>query len=154
MTRPWLAAASLALALLSFFQFPGHTWLQQDTQIYVPILEHQRDPALLRNDLLAHHPHDAFTLYDETARALRRLTGRSFRDVLQFQQIVTRALGVWGLILLAESFGLTILQALAVAAVCSLGASIAGPQVLTTEYEPTPRAFAVPLSSAPSASPP
>src|SRR5262249_19798480 len=35
--------------------------------------------------------------------------------------------------------------AAAVAAICSLGASIVGPAVLTTEYEPTPRAFAVPL---------
>src|SRR5580765_4951790 len=145
MHRVTLAAASLALALLSFFQFPGHTWLQQDTQIYAPILEHQRDPALFRNDLIAQHPHDAFTLYDEIARAFRRMTGRSFREVLQFQQIVTRAFGVWGLILLAEAFGLTTLQALAVAGICSLGVSIAGPQVLTTEYEPTPRAFAVPL---------
>src|ERR1019366_8508439 len=29
----------------------GHTWLQQDSQIYVPILEHLRDPAVLRNDI-------------------------------------------------------------------------------------------------------
>ena len=27
------AALCVALALLTFFQFPGHTWLQQDTQI-------------------------------------------------------------------------------------------------------------------------
>ena len=39
----------LAFALLTFFQFPGHTWLQQDTQIYAPILEHLRDPAVLRD---------------------------------------------------------------------------------------------------------
>ena len=64
------AAASVALALLTFFQFPGHTWLQQDSQIYVPILEHQRDPAVLRNDILVQHPNVAFTLYDETALAL------------------------------------------------------------------------------------
>ena len=106
MTRPWVAAAVAALALLSFFQFPGHTWLQQDTQIYAPILEHQRDPALLRNELLAQYPHDGFTLYDEIAIALRRITGLGFREVLQFQQIVTRALGIWGLLLLAEAFGL------------------------------------------------
>ena len=30
--------AIAALALLTFFQFPGHTWLQQDTQIYAPVL--------------------------------------------------------------------------------------------------------------------
>jgi hypothetical protein len=35
--------------------------------------------------------------------------------------------------------------ALLVAAICSLGATIAGPAVLSIEYEPTPRAFAVPL---------
>ena len=69
------AAACAALALLTFFQFPGHTWLQQDTQIYVPILEHLRDPAVLRNDILVQQPHVAFTLYDETALALRAVTG-------------------------------------------------------------------------------
>jgi hypothetical protein len=145
MKRSWVAAAVTGLALLTFFQFPGHTWLQQDTQIYVPILEHQRDPLLLRNDLIAQYPHDAFTLYDEVAIALRRASGLGFREVLQVQQIVTRALGIWGLLLLAEAFGLSTLQAFAVAAICSLGVSIAGPSVLTLEYEPTPRAFAVPL---------
>src|SRR3954452_15750062 len=145
MTRPWVAAAVVGLALLTFFQFPGHTWLQQDTQIYTPILEHQRDPSLLRNDLIAEHPHDAFTLYDEVAIAMRQVTHLGFREVLQFQQIVTRALGIWGLVLLAEAFGLSTLPALVVAAICSLGILIAGPMVLTFEYEPTPRAFAVPL---------
>jgi hypothetical protein len=46
---------------------------------------------------------------------------------------------------MAESMGLGLSPALLVAAICSLGAAITGPQVLTTEYEPTPRAFAVPL---------
>jgi hypothetical protein len=145
MTRPWVAGAVVGLALLTFFQFPGHTWLQQDTQIYAPILEHQRDPSLLRNDLVAQHPHDGFTLYDEAAIALRRITGLGFREVLQFQQVVTRALGIWGIVLLAEAFGLATLPALVVAAICSLGVLISGPMVLTVEYEPTPRAFALPL---------
>ncbi len=139
------AAACVALALLTFFQFPGHTWLQQDSQIYAPILEHLRDPAVLRNDILVQHPHVAFTLYDETALALRAVTGAGFREVLAAQQIATRALGIWGLLLMAEALGLSFAPALLVAAVCSLGARIAGPEVLTFEYEPTPRAFAVPL---------
>ena len=71
MNRYAIAAAVVALALLTFYQFPGHTWLQQDTQIYVPILEHQRDPTVLRNEILAQQPHVAFTLYDEIARFLR-----------------------------------------------------------------------------------
>jgi len=74
MNRPVAAAAAFALALVTFFWFPGHTWLHQDTQIYVPILEHQRDAATLRNDLVAQHPHDAFTIYDEVAIGLRRIT--------------------------------------------------------------------------------
>ena len=73
------------------------------------------------------------------------MTGLGFKEVLQAQQVVTRALGIWGLVLLAEAFGLPLVQALAAAAICSLGVVIAGPTVLTVEYEPTPRAFAVPL---------
>jgi hypothetical protein len=144
--KPWaVAAVSFALALLTFFRYPGHTWLQQDTQIYAPILEHQRDPTVLRNDLLVQHPHVAFTLYDEAARGLRALTGQSFRDVLAGQQILTRALGIWGLYLMATALGLSAGPAFLVAAICSLGARITGPEVLSFEFEPTPRAFAVPL---------
>src|SRR5438132_4531961 len=100
------ASFCLALALLTFFQFPGHTWLQQDTQIYAPILEHLRDPSVLRNEILVEQPHLAYSLYDEVALGLRRLTGLGFREVLAAQQIATRALGVWGFLLFAESLGL------------------------------------------------
>jgi len=143
--RPAVAAAIGALALLTYFQFPGHTWLQQDSQIYAPILEHQRDAQALGNDLVVQHPHVAFTLYDEAALFLRGISGQSFQSVLAFQQIATRALGIWGLYLMAAALGLSAGPALTVAAICSLGAAIAGPAVLTFEYEPTPRAFAVPL---------
>jgi len=145
MTRLSVAAAALALALATFFVFPGHTWLQQDTQIWVPMLEHLRDPAVLRNDILVGQPHVGYTLYDETALALRRFTGLGFREVLAAEQIVFRALGIWGLILMATAAGLELAPAILVAALCSLGAAIAGPAVLTVEYEPTPRAFALPL---------
>jgi hypothetical protein len=137
--------ACAVLAAATFFLVPGHTWLQQDSQIYVPILEHEHDPAVLRNDILVQRSHVAYTLYDEIAVALRRVTGFGFREILAGQQIATRALGIWGLMMLAESLGLGWWQALAAAAICWLGARIAGPEVLTTEYEPTPRAFAVPL---------
>jgi hypothetical protein len=135
----------VALALLTFFEIPGHTWLQQDSQIYVPILEHERDPGMLRNDMLVQRSHVAYTLYDEIAVALRGATGLSFREVLAAEQIATRALGIWGLLMLAEVLGLGRWQAMVAAVVCSLGARITGPEVLTIEYEPTPRAFAVPL---------
>ncbi|HLK67672.1 MAG TPA: DUF6798 domain-containing protein [Bryobacteraceae bacterium] len=142
----WASAAAVtALALLTFVQFPGHTYLQQDSQIYIPILEHLRDPLVLRNDILVAQPHVTFTLYDETARLLRAVTSLGFREVLAAGQVATRALGIWGLYLMATSIGLGTWQSLLVAAVVSLGAAIPGPEVLTFEYEPTPRAFAVPL---------
>src|ERR1700758_1635985 len=99
--KHWPAVVAVALlALLSFFQFPGHTWLQQDSQIYTPILEHLRDPTVLAKDILVERPHVTFTLYDECALALRRLTGLEFRGVLGLEQLVTRALGIWGFYLM------------------------------------------------------
>jgi len=145
MKRLGVAAISLALALLTYFQFPGHTWLQQDSQIYVPVLEHQRDAAVLRNDQVAEEPHTAYTLYDEIALALRRATGLNFHQVLAGEQIVARALGIWGLYLMATAAGLAAGPAWLAAMTVSLGATVAGPAVLTFEYEPTPRAYAVPL---------
>src|SRR2546429_667506 len=101
------ASFCLALALLTFYQFPGHTWLQQDTQIYAPILEHLRDPSVLRNDILVEQSHLAYSLYDEIALGLRDVTGVRFREVLAVQQIATRAFGIWGLMLLAGALGLS-----------------------------------------------
>jgi hypothetical protein len=145
MSRLPVAAAIAAITLVSFFQFPGHTWVQQDSQIYAAILEHLRDPSVLRNDILVQRPHVAFTLYDEIAIGLRNLTGLDFGTVLGAQQIVTRGLGIWGLYLMATAAGLSAGPALLTAAILSLGAVVAGPTVLTFEYEPDPRGFAIPL---------
>jgi len=145
MKFPAVGAMCLAIALLTFFQFPGHTWLQQDSQIYTAILEHLRDPSVLSNDPLAQKPHVAYTLYDEAARLARAATGLSFRTVLEAGQIAARATGVWGLYLIAVALGLSGAQAWLTAGIVSLGARIAGPEVLTIEYEPTPRAMALPL---------
>ncbi|HLN03542.1 MAG TPA: DUF6798 domain-containing protein [Bryobacteraceae bacterium] len=145
MRQLWIGAAILGMTLLNFFQFPGHTWLQQDSQIYAPILEHMWDPAALQKDIVARHPHVAFTLYDEVAVALRRVTGLDFQHVLQAEQFLTRALGIWGVYLIAAALGLSDLLALLTASVFALDAYIVGPAVLVFEYEPTPRAFAVPL---------
>ena len=145
MNRVWIGAAILAISVVHFFQFPGHTWLQSDTQIYAPILEHVWDPTVLGKDLIVQHPHVAFTLYDETAIVLRKVTGLDFRRVLEGEQFVFRALGIWGVYLIATALGLSDLLALLVAAIFSLGAFITGPAVVIFEYEPVPRGFAVPL---------
>ena len=143
MKRLAVGSVILAITLLNFFQFPGHTWLQSDTQIYTPILEHMWDPTVLTRDLIAEHPHVAYTLYDETAIALRKVSGLDFRHVLQIQQFIYRALAVWGVYLIATALGLTGSLALLATAVFSLGATIFGPAVLIFEYEPVPRGYAI-----------
>jgi hypothetical protein len=139
----WIGGAIVALTLLTFFQFPGRTYLQSDTQIYLPILERLWDPAAFTRELLAQHPHVSFTIYDEVTLGLRRLTGLDFETVLAAQQFLFRALGILGVFLLARALRLSTRMALLVAATFSLGAAIAGPTVLTLEYEPVPRGFAV-----------
>jgi hypothetical protein len=145
MTRKRVAvvAALIGLALLGFFQFPGHTWLQQDTQIWAPMFERIWDPTALRHDLVASKPHLSFTIFDETAMALRWITRASFQDVLQFEQIVFRVLELLGVYLLVLSFPLSPRMSMLVTAIFGLGAAIVGPSVLTIEYEPVPRGFAL-----------
>jgi hypothetical protein len=141
----WIGAFVVLLTLLGFWIFPGHTFLHSDTQIYMAILERFWDGSVLERDLVAQDPHVSFTIYDEAALLLRRLTGLDFQQVLVAQQLVYRALGILGVFLLATALGLGDRLALLVAAAFSLGASILGPSVLSIEYEPVPRGFAVPL---------
>ncbi len=143
--RTLAGAVILLLTLVGFYRFPGHTFLQSDTQIYMPMLEHYWDAGTLSNDLTATHPHLSFTIYDEVALGLRRLTRLDFQHVLQLEQIVFRFCGILGAYLTATSLGLGRLAALLVTSIFSLGATIAGPAVLTFEYEPVPRGYAVPL---------
>src|SRR5437667_10091430 len=100
--KRWLVGAAVVVfALLSFFQFPGHTWLQSDTQIYIPIMEHMWDASALNQDLIVQHPHVLFTLYDEIAIGLRKITRLDFRHVLQAEQFALRVLAIWGVYLIA-----------------------------------------------------
>lgn len=145
MNRKLAAAAVAAYALLGWTVFPGRTWLESDTQIYVPILERQHDPSLFRRDEIALRPHVKFTFYDEIAVALRRVTGAEFETVLAAQQLVFRVAGVAGAYLAGLALGLPPAGAMAAAGLFGLGAVINGPAVLVLEYEPVPRGFAVPL---------
>lgn len=145
MTSPRVpvAAAVVLITALGYVVFPGHTWLQQDSQIYVPILEHLRDPTVLANDPVATRPHVAFTIYDELALAARRLTGANFHAILAADELAFRAAGVVGVFLVATALGLSRPLALLVAGAYALGATVDGPAVLTVEYEPKPRGSAI-----------
>lgn len=138
-----IAGSLLALTLLGFFWTPGHTYLQSDTQIYLPIFEKLENSNLYNRDFMLSTAHVGLTIYDETAIALRRLTHTSFQSVLAAEQIVFRFLGLYGVFLIATALGLGDLEALLLATCYGLGATIVGPAVLSVEYEPVPRGFAV-----------
>ncbi len=148
MTRQNLAvsAAILAITLIGFFEFPGHAWLQQDTQIWIAIFEHLWNPSVLARDLVATKPHVSYTLTDECAVALRWITHTSFHVALLIMQLTCRILELTGVYLLARALRLRTTMALLVTALFGLGATIVGPAVLTMEYEPVPRGFALGLA--------
>lgn len=143
--RLFTAIALVTLTALSTFHFPGVTWLQSDTQIYVPIFEHIDDPTILARDPVAVHPHVSWTIYDEVARYARRWIGIEFRLSLGIVQFLTRLAGIGGVYLIARSLTLAPWGALLAAACFALGAVVNGPSVLTLEYEPVPRGFAIQL---------
>jgi hypothetical protein len=143
--RLWATGAICLLALLTCFQFPGRTWLASDSQIYAPLLEHARNSGLFGREILIGASHLQFTIYDEVTLGLARLTGGSLETVLASEQFVFRAICLWGVFLFAGATGLRARPALLVTAAFALGAAIPGPTVLTIEYEPVPRAFAIAL---------
>jgi hypothetical protein len=143
--RAGVAGAILALTLLGWLLFPGHTFLHSDTQIYLPILERLRDPSLYPSDPVALRPHVSYTIYDEMARIGRWATGLEFEWILFAQQIAWRACGLFGAFLIGRAARLSVLLSLLIASLYGLGATIGGPAVLILEYEPVPRGYAGPL---------
>ncbi len=145
MTVRWAVAVALAaLTWFSYAVWPGHTYLQSDTQIYVPVMEWLDQPELYPHDQLPRGAHVSLTVYDEVTRILARVTG-DLESALTAQQLAFRAAGLWGIYLMATASQLSPAASVAVAALSSLGAWVLGPAVLTVEYEPVPRGFAIGL---------
>lgn len=140
-----LCAGIVSVTWLGFEVFPGHTYLQADTQIYVPMLERLDAPGYLSRDLVATHPHLTYTVYDEVTIFLHSVTGLSFKSALIAQQLLYRAAGVLGAFLLAQAMGLGDLLAFLVAILLNLGAALTGPGVWLFNPEPLPNAFAIGL---------
>ena len=136
---------SLALVFftwLGFRWFPGHTYLQSDTQIYLPMLERLDQPGYLARDFVATRPHISFTIYDEVTLALRKAAHLDFEHALVLQQLVFRFAAMLGVYLLATALGSPPVYAVLISAFLNLGASLLGPAVLIVEYEPIPRGYA------------
>jgi hypothetical protein len=146
MLRALVVCFGIALfTWLGFRSFPGHTYLQSDTQIYLPMLERLESPGFLSRDPVATRPHVSYTIYDEVALSLRHVTHWGFEEVLVSQQLLFRAAAMLGIYLIATSAGVPAVYALLIAAFLNLGASLWGPAVLLVEYEPVPRGFALAL---------
>src|SRR5665213_2900689 len=141
--RAFLVCVGLAVfTWLGFQYFPGHTYLQADSQAYLPMLERISSPGYLARDMVATHPHVSFTIYDEVTLGLRKAAHETFERALMGQQLLFRAAGLLGIYLLATAVGTTPAYAFTIAAFLNLGATLAGPAVLLVEYEPIPRGFA------------
>ena len=142
-----LSLLALALATaLGYLYFPGHHYLQQDTQIWLPVLAHAQDPSLFRQELIVTGAHIRLTIFDDVTLALVRVFGLSIETALAAQQLLFRFLALWGVWLLARSTGLSQTASVLAATICGMGATIVGPAVLTVEYEPVPRGFAFGLT--------
>jgi hypothetical protein len=133
----------ILLTGLGYFVFPGHTYLQADTQIYVPMMERIYNPLLFYDDPMITHPHLELTAYDEITLGLRNYAGLSFEDGLKLQQVLFRACAAAGLLLIALRLGLAPPEAFLVAALVILNAGSLG--IGITEPEPVARSFAIGL---------
>jgi hypothetical protein len=137
-----LCLAIVAATWLEFTVFPGHSYLEADTQIYLPMVERVDAPGLLARDLVATNPTLSLTAYDEATVFLHEAGRLPFRRALLGQQFVYRMAALVGIFLLTRVTGLSDLFALILAMIVNLGATLAGPAVSLTEREPLPGAFA------------
>lgn len=145
MPKPALFWSSIALLTgLGYFVFPGHSYLEVDTQMYVPMMERIYNPVLFSDDILIRNQNAlALTAYDEIALGLRSYAGLDFEHGLKLEQVVFRGCAAAGLLLIAAQLGLGPFEAFFVAALVILNAG--GTVIGITEPEPVPRAFALGL---------
>jgi len=143
---PLLCLAMLAAAWLEFRVFPGHTYLEADSQLYLPMLERVDSPGLLARDLVAANPSLLLTAYDEVTVLLHKEGRLTFRRALLGQQFFFRIAALAGVFLLARATGLSQLFAFLIAVIVNFGAALAGPAAFVTDREPLPTAFAFSLA--------
>jgi hypothetical protein len=141
----FLCLGIVSVTWLGFEVFPGHTYLESNAQIYVPMLERLDAPGYLSRDPVATHPNLTYTIYDEATLFLHEGAGLNFKTALLAQQLFCRAAGVLGVFLLARGMGLDAVFAFLTTMLVNLGAALTGPGVALLEYEPVPCAFAAGL---------
>ncbi|MGA8030654.1 MAG: hypothetical protein WB992_26215 [Bryobacteraceae bacterium] len=140
-----LCLGLIAFTWLEFEFFPGHTYLEGGSQLYLPVLERLDTPGYLSRDLVATHPHVTYTIYDELTIFLHEAGRLNFETAVKAQQAVCRGAGILGVFLLVLSAGLSDIPAFVIAVLLNLGAVLTGPAAELVEHEPVPRAFAFAL---------
>ena len=143
---PVLCLALFAAAWFEFSVFPGHSYLEGNTQLYLPMLERMDAPGFLSRDLVATNPTLALTAYDEVTLLLHEVGRQPFRRTLLGQEFIFRMAALLGVFLLLRSTGLSYLFAFVLSTVVNFGATIVGPAVFLTDREPLPGAFAFSLT--------
>ncbi len=141
-----LALAFSAITFVEFETFPGHTYLQGKTQLYVPMLERLDTPGFLSRDLVATHPNLSYTIYDEVTLFLHAGLRLDFKGALILQQVLCRAAAVLGVYLLVCAAGFSERWALLIAALVNFGAFLPGPALHLVDPEPVPATLAFALS--------
>ncbi len=136
----------LAVTWFEFQVYPGHSYLQGETQLLVPMLERLDAPGFLSRDLVASNPPFAFTAYDEITQALHSEARWTFQNALQWQQLLFRLAAVIGVFLLARSLRVSAWAAVLLSAVVNAVTHLAAPEAFVTSPEPTPFAFSFSLS--------
>jgi hypothetical protein len=137
-----LGLAILAVVYIEYEIYPGHSFLQGETQIYVPVLERLDSPGFLVRDLVATHPQVTYTIYDEATLFLHKATGLSLERSLEWQQFLFRVAAATGIYMLVLSTRVNRLLALTLTSIVCLGALLPGPAAAFPDREPVPREFA------------
>lgn len=141
-----LGLAFSAITFIEFEIFPGHTYLQGKTQLYVPMLERLDTPGFLSRDLVATHPNLSYTIYDEVTLFLHEALRLDFRTALVVQQVLCRSAAILAVYMIVCASGFGESWALLIATLVNLGAFLPGPALHLVDPEPLPASFAFALS--------
>jgi uncharacterized membrane protein YkgB len=138
----------LGLLVVTWFEFqvyPGHSYLQGETQLLVPMLERLDTPGFLSRDLVAANPTFAYTIYDEITQSLHIAAKVGFEQALMWQQLAFRLAAVIGIFLLARALKVVPWAAILISGCINAITHLATPEAFVTNPEATPASFALGL---------
>lgn len=135
----------LAVTWFEFEVYPGHTYLQGETQLLVPMLERLDTPGFLSRDLVASNPVFAYTIYDEITESLHVGARLNFERALAAQQLLFRFAAIVGIFLLARALKVAAPAAVMLSAAVNAITHLASPEAFVTNPEAVPAGFALPL---------